>query len=59
MIRNRRARRDLGCLTTRLLAQVLLGLTLLLGTLIMLDYSDTGNWRTTARNMHSVTERTL
>ncbi len=33
---------DLGCATTRLLAQVLLGLFLLVGALGALDYSNTG-----------------
>ena len=38
---------DLGCATTRLLAQVLLGLFMLVGALSALDYTDTGRVHTT------------
>lgn len=51
MTRNRTAQLDLGRYTTRLLAQLLLGLALLVGALGALDYSDTGSWRSTGRTM--------
>lgn len=47
MTRRRRPNRfDLGCTTTRFLAQVLLGLFMLVGVLSILDYSDTGRVQT-------------
>ncbi|GEM_PF-5863837 len=48
MTRRRRSQSpfDLGCVTSRLLAQVLLGLFMLVGVLSALDYSDTGRVHT-------------
>lgn len=49
--RHRNSPFDLGCTTTRLLAQVLLGLFLLVGVLGALDYSNSGRVLTSQQHV--------